>query len=420
MKSKKILMVSLVPFWHRQTGAQQRIFSLVEALQQEGHHIKTFFPIRGSAIDPDLINRYGLDVEKHTPEMPPDGLVPKATWYCRAVLNKLLTLLRSLPYPIRQFPDRAAGMKLADYRWPWARSAFERTIKRFQPDIIVCQYVTTAWMLDGIASTQRHDIHCIIDTHDLLSARNEQFERHGHGHWIDISPEEEACVLAKFDTVLAIQQTEAAEMQAMAPNTRVVVVGHHTGDCEIVTRKRVNDSTEVKLSLGYIASVNASNTDAIEKFLEQAWPQIARDGMTELVIAGGICEPIAKKVEQLNLHHAGRVRLWGTVDDLTDFYQEIDVVINPVQFGTGLKVKTVEALSYGIPVLTTEPKVTTGVADSPAVVYCGSLAELVNEVEQLLSADNAALKRIKTLAREANQMPRQSVYQELLDLVAEA
>ena len=312
-------------------------------------------------------------------------------------------------------------MTLNDYVWPWAGVAFEQTAKRYQPDIIICQYVTSAWLLDRISTSRRSEIHTIVDTHDLLSDRKDQFEKRGSGHWIDISKEEESRALAKFDTVLAIQHDEAALMRKMAPDTNVIVAGHHAGDCEIVLPKKSVESSETKFSLGYIASVNASNIDAIESFLERVWPRIGDSTDVELVVAGAICETIAKQVDHLNLKTAGRVRLLGSVENLIDFYREIDVAINPVQFGTGLKIKTAEALSHGIPVLTTEPKMADHEdAQSTAVVYCGSLAELADKVEWLRTEDGQPFERLKSSAIEIANQGGQAVYQELLAVIAEA
>ena len=421
MKSKKILMASLVPFWHRQTGAQQRIFALVQALQSNGHQVKTFFPLPGFARDQDLIKQHALDVEQPTSDQPPEGTVPKVAWYFRAVVNQLKNHGQTQPLEDEQSSKETAPLKLDDYVWPWAGVAFEQTVNRYQPDIIICQYVTSAWLLDGMSSSQRSHVHAIIDTHDLLSDRKDQFEKRGHGHWIDISKEEESLVLAKFDTVLAIQDAEAALMREMAPKTRVIVAGHHAGDCEIVQPKKSADSSEAKLSLGYIASVNDSNIDAIESFLEQVWPRIGDSAEVELVVAGAICKKIHSRVDQLNLKTAGRVRLLGSVENLIDFYREIDVAINPVQFGTGLKIKTAEALSHGIPVLTTEPKMAAHEdAQSTAVVYCGSLAELADKVEWLLTDGGHPLERLKSSAIEIANQGGQAVYQELLTVIAEA
>jgi glycosyltransferase involved in cell wall biosynthesis len=39
---------------------------------------------------------------------------------------------------------------------------------------------------------------------------------------------------------------------------------------------------------------------------------------------------------------------------LPDFYRRCDVVVNPVAWGTGLKIKTIEALAFHRPVLASE------------------------------------------------------------------
>jgi glycosyltransferase involved in cell wall biosynthesis len=279
-------------------------------------------------------------------------------------------------------------------------------------------------LLDGLSQSQRSKICCIIDTHDLLFQRKEQFQHRGHSHWIDISKEEEASVLANFDVVVAIQFAEAETMRAMAPDANVIVVGHDAGECHVVERKNNADvdGGEAKFSLGYIGSVNASNVDAIESFLEQTWPRIAENESIELVIAGAICHKIADRVDQLNQQCAGQVRMLGRVENVVDFYQAVDVAINPVQFGTGLKVKTVEAVSHGIPVLTLEPVWAKSGKPSPAVVYLEDLVQLADQIESLLDDGGQAFERLKDravqTAKENNARSEKAVYQKLLDQIA--
>jgi glycosyltransferase involved in cell wall biosynthesis len=47
------------------------------------------------------------------------------------------------------------------------------------------------------------------------------------------------------------------------------------------------------------------------------------------------------------------VTLRGFVDDLRGAYRDVDIVLNPVFFGAGLKLKTVEALCFARPLVTT-------------------------------------------------------------------
>jgi glycosyltransferase involved in cell wall biosynthesis len=65
---------------------------------------------------------------------------------------------------------------------------------------------------------------------------------------------------------------------------------------------------------------------------------------TELWVAGGVCSLLDET--------PGVVPL-GVLNDLSDVYQAAWVVVNPCRFGTGLKIKTIEALAAGRPLVTT-------------------------------------------------------------------
>ena len=60
-----------------------------------------------------------------------------------------------------------------------------------------------------------------------------------------------------------------------------------------------------------------------------------------MLIGGKICEILNEKKLPSN------IILCGTYDSPDTFYQQGDIVINPVFYGSGLKIKTFEALSYG-------------------------------------------------------------------------
>jgi glycosyltransferase involved in cell wall biosynthesis len=64
----------------------------------------------------------------------------------------------------------------------------------------------------------------------------------------------------------------------------------------------------------------------------------------------------------------------GPVDDLDDFYSRYDLYINPDILESGLKFKTLEALSYGRPVICTKAA-STGIEVVKQYHQCASIRE---------------------------------------------
>jgi len=92
-------------------------------------------------------------------------------------------------------------------------------------------------------------------------------------------------------------------------------------------------------TIGYIASSNPWNVNsfrALHTALE------ARPNLTErfdFSLAGPICGAVQKE---------NRIfKIKGMVNRVENFYQSVDIVVNPMLGGTGLKIKSIEALSYG-------------------------------------------------------------------------
>ncbi|NRB47195.1 MAG: glycosyltransferase family 4 protein [Saprospiraceae bacterium] len=47
------------------------------------------------------------------------------------------------------------------------------------------------------------------------------------------------------------------------------------------------------------------------------------------------------------------MKFHGYVPNLQSIFNDIDIMINPVQMGAGLKIKSVEAMANGLPLVTT-------------------------------------------------------------------
>lgn len=97
--------------------------------------------------------------------------------------------------------------------------------------------------------------------------------------------------------------------------------------------------------LGFIGNLNyLPNELSLRAFLKR-YSSILQTAGLELVVAGYGSERVGS--------WGYPVRLLGAVDDVDEFYSQIDAAIAPIEHGSGIKVKVVEAFSRGVPVFAT-------------------------------------------------------------------
>ena len=190
-----------------------------------------------------------------------------------------------------------------------------------------------------IGAGHRTRIQALVDTHDVASQRDADFLQLGHQPaWQTIDAAQERRRLAVFDRVLAICQPDADVFAAWLGAGRVLLVPHAMAENGQVLRA-------VAARILFVGSAYLPNLIGLRWFPEFVWPRAAAAGLTlDVVGAAGLM--LAKPYP-----HA--VQVHGVVADLEQAYAAADICINPVRFGSGLKIKTVEALAYGRPLLTT-------------------------------------------------------------------
>lgn len=158
-------------------------------------------------------------------------------------------------------------------------------------------------------------------------------------------PSEEREMLLASGHMMAIQQAEADYLARLVPERPVLTAGM---DCDVPSHPGLpSDAAEV---IGVVGSANQANVDGLRVFLDRSWPLIrAHVPGARLRIAGG---PGAAARGMHGSTASAGVEMTGWIADIADFYRGVRFVVNPVQIGTGLKIKTVEALGHCRPVVT--------------------------------------------------------------------
>ena len=86
---------------------------------------------------------------------------------------------------------------------------------------------------------------------------------------------------------------------------------------------------------------------AIRRLVTRIWPRVrAHLPESRLLVAG-------RGTEALGLRKENGVEALGEVTSASDFFQQLSLLLYPLERGSGMKVKVLEAIASGIPVVTT-------------------------------------------------------------------
>ncbi|MDH6287833.1 glycosyltransferase family 4 protein [Rhodococcus opacus] len=96
---------------------------------------------------------------------------------------------------------------------------------------------------------------------------------------------------------------------------------------------------------GFIANFQYPPNRHAYDYMLKNWYPLLRNHNIEIAIAGFHSD---------SLSTPPGVSLVGEVENAADFYADIDIALAPIVTGGGMKVKVIEALTHGVPVISTE------------------------------------------------------------------
>ncbi len=414
----RLVVATDVRFWRRETGAQQRIAELVKYLGEHAFDVTTLFlgPIAGTTTANDrlLIAAARLEVISLVEDWFPQGWWDSFRWRCNCIFDALRQRWNrnnaqlSSADPIK----RIRSKRLSEFRSTEFQRRFRSSVARLQPHAVIVEYITLSYLVPD--RSQRAGVLYAVDTHDVLSMRNQQFKQHRYEHWVELSRSEEAAAIDSFDVVIAIQPEEAAIFRSFVSQDQPVIVAGMAGQVyQVDVDNRRTRRPADPISIGILASNNAANQHALSWFLDEVWPiLLASHDTLRLVVAGSITKSLAGE------RPLDRVQILGPVQKVADFYALVDIVVNPIQFGTGLKIKNIEAMCFGKPLVTTKQG-TAGSEQTVGTDYPWLVANTADEMAQQLlqlSCDKNLRERLTRSAQQYvnSELQADKTYRELI------
>ena len=334
----KILIVSPTTTHPQNAGNRARIFTLSDMLRKyfEVH----FLYIEENAVTPKSLKDYwglNLHIYNKNTSLPSVSKIKKNG---RRFLRKITDIYQKVKYyryKLMYHKDDIQYNNLIDnYCSDSLLYYVEKLNKELLFDVVIVEYVFLSKVLRAFSQNTLK----IIDTHDIFTNRYKIYlEKNQTPEWISLFKEEEAKGLNRADVCIAIQDEEKLKFSKIT-SSDVIVVGHIQSN-NFIEKPKVFNKT-----LLFVASANPINILSINNFINNILPSVKiLHPDVNLFLAGSIFKAKNEIISD------DTISFTGEFDDLMIIYKAADIVINPIESGTGIKIKSIEALSYGLPMV---------------------------------------------------------------------
>jgi glycosyltransferase involved in cell wall biosynthesis len=238
-------------------------------------------------------------------------------------------------------------------------------------DLLHLDQIDAAWCNADLS------LPAVVNIHYLV--RQDRAIRGGSLPWFVVRHLGELAAMRRHVFFAANSPLVAAEIRRMAPGASVVVSA-----LSLDPSHYRRASLDGEPMVAFIGTASWPPTAAaLTRLVKEVWPLVARQVPdARLRVAG-------RGTDRLGL--AGpRVEILGTVPSAADFLREASLLLFPLERGSGMKVKVLEALASGIPVITT-PMGAEGVDRDDGVV-------VVDDSDSTEALANAAVRLLNDAA----------------------
>ena len=261
--------------------------------------------------------------------------------YMGPLLKRDISLLRQFEGPIKFIWIGQPGKdEVPEIYW---KDQFEKISGRLpEAEIYFIDQISNSFMLDVLPYETwegQARPRFIVDMHDLVSARTIKHQRYKIQEQFPLSTDEERQILDRYDAVICIQQNEFNQVVQWIGESKCLLVPHPLEPRPQLIREKARN-------IGFVASRWHANVNGLNRFIKKVWPRLAERGVY-LHLHGFIAERFKETSDPQIVPN-------GYCWDLHRCYEHMDIMINPVFYGAGLKIKSVEAMAHGLPLVTTE------------------------------------------------------------------
>ena len=366
----RVLMLSPYLPWPLTGGPPIRIYFVLRELVRLGHEVVLLAGDDGPPLPPSHpLNSLCGEIVTYRP--------PSSAHIGSPFLSALRSMASPLPYVAAKFGARQI------------QESIQRTAENRQIDLIWANF---AFMAAAVPLDLCRRIPLVLDEHESEGLLWRQYLRNGSLpkkafaliNLIKLPAFQER-IMSRVAAVIANSEREAEFARRYAPRGVHVWAVPNGVDTEefAPAPTQANKKNVIMLCSGLAVYRNRA---AALWFAQRMFPAIRREVPdAEFWIVGS-----SPNREILRLVETPGIRVTGTVEDVRPYYEQAKVAVAPYRYGEGTKIKVVEAMACGTPVVST-------------LIGCQGLE--VTDGKHLLIADNEAdfSRRVIELLRDSQR-----------------
>ncbi len=152
-------------------------------------------------------------------------------------------------------------------------------------------------------------------------------------------------ILKEADGIVTITDYDKKIFEQLGIKTKAVV--SPTGI--VLDRYAINRSITKTNSVFHLASMDwMPNTEAVDWFLEKVWAKyLNKENNLQFTLAGRFMPDSYLKQSE------GNLKVIGSIDDNIQFYNEHEIMMVPLQSGSGMRIKIIEGMAMGKVIVST-------------------------------------------------------------------
>lgn len=274
-------------------------------------------------------------------------------WACRCVVNKLKNsgAARFLPKHNQAGTIEIKGSEVPNFDFRVLSEGFQKyvisLVRKYRIDIVQMEMMETLQLVDVLPVMIRK----VFVHHELRWVRNELLldqmdDSKVARERVEELKKDEIDYLNRCDRIIVLSETDKGKLQQEGVKTEILT---SFAVVEGVARKKTSQK-ENPFLLSYVGpSHHYPNYDGVKWFLRNCWQKLSGiSPQYELQIIGTWDENAQNEF----LREFKNVRFLGFVEDLSSVLQgTIEIV--PLNIGSGIRMKILEAARLGVPVVST-------------------------------------------------------------------